>query len=144
MGHPINYISIEGFKSIKNLPYLELRDLNILIGPNGAGKSNFISFFELLRAISKETIPDFYIKRKGGTDKFLYLGPKVTQSIQAKIIIDSYPEYKLELSLVIGDQFSKATHMHSHTLDPNYSKWEHLKPRNIEELFEKFILLSFP
>jgi len=143
MGNPINYISIEGFKSIKNLPCLELHNLNILIGPNGAGKSNFINFFELLRAISRDTIPDFHVKKKGGADKFLYLGSKVTQSIKAQIGIDSYPAYELELSLVVGDQFSKASRIYFGTLSPSYPMWEQLKPRDIEKLFDSFFYHHF-
>ena len=42
----IDYIEIQGFKSIKKLE-LPMKSINILIGSNGAGKSNFISFFKL-------------------------------------------------------------------------------------------------
>lgn len=38
----IKKISINGFKSIRELHEFELRDLNIIIGANGSGKSNFV------------------------------------------------------------------------------------------------------
>ena len=41
-------VSMNGFKTIKNLPDFEPGSLSVPIGPNGAGKSNFISFFRLL------------------------------------------------------------------------------------------------
>ena len=48
MGHPIDKITLKGFKSIRDLEDFPLRNLNILIGANGAGKSNFVSFFTFL------------------------------------------------------------------------------------------------
>lgn len=47
----IEQVLIENYKSIKDLS-LPLNRLNVLIGSNGAGKSNFISFFELTKAIN--------------------------------------------------------------------------------------------
>lgn len=44
----IKKISINGFKSIRELREFELRDLNIIIGANGSGKSNFVQVFQLL------------------------------------------------------------------------------------------------
>lgn len=46
----IEQVLIRNYKSIKNLR-LPLHRLNVLIGSNGAGKSNFISFFELTKAL---------------------------------------------------------------------------------------------
>ncbi len=55
MVHPIDSISLTGFKSIESLEAFELRKLNILIGANGAGKSNFVDFFRMLRAMADES-----------------------------------------------------------------------------------------
>ena len=49
----IEQVLIENYKSIKDL-LLPLHRLNVLIGSNGAGKSNFISFFELTKAIYEQ------------------------------------------------------------------------------------------
>lgn len=84
MGNPITNITIEGFKSIRELKDFELRNLNILIGPNGAGKSNFVSFFQFL----KETASGYtqsYIKKTGGADFLLFMGTNNTHEITVKL-----------------------------------------------------------
>ena len=44
----IKSVTIEGFRSLKNIQHLELPQLTVLIGANGAGKSTLIRFFEML------------------------------------------------------------------------------------------------
>lgn len=44
----ISRLTIRGFKSIRKLDELYLRDLNVLIGGNGVGKSNFVDYFRML------------------------------------------------------------------------------------------------
>ena len=46
----IEIIIIRHFKSILEAD-ISLGNLNVLIGSNGAGKSNFISLFELIKAL---------------------------------------------------------------------------------------------
>ena len=50
----LDWITIKGFKSIKNVERLKLNPINLLIGPNGSGKSSFIEVFSFLRAIRRE------------------------------------------------------------------------------------------
>jgi predicted ATPase len=139
MGQAISKLTIKGYKSIRNLEDFELRNLNILIGPNGGGKSNFLSFFEFLQAIAKEKeLPNFYVEKKGGTERFLYLGSKVTQSIKIELIMNSLPIYTKELSVTLNDKFSASTQ--TITAGPNYA---HLKIKDIEELFSSFIVYHF-
>ncbi|HEY5570908.1 MAG TPA: AAA family ATPase [Bacteroidales bacterium] len=76
-------IQIEGYKSIKSLD-LVLAPINILIGANGSGKSNFLSFFELLKHVYNCNLKE-YVALKGGTDKFLHLGSKITSEISTKL-----------------------------------------------------------
>jgi predicted ATPase len=76
-------IKITGYKSIRALT-LPLRPINILIGANGSGKSNFLSFFELLRNVNKRNLQE-YVALRGGTERFLHMGPKVTEEITTKI-----------------------------------------------------------
>jgi len=143
MGQAISKLTIKGYKSIRNLENFELRNLNILIGPNGAGKSNFVSFFELLQAIPKEKgLPNFYVERKGGAYRFLYLGPKVTRSIKIELIMNSLPIYTKELSVTLNDKFIDTFHASTRTIaaDPNYA---HLKIKDIEEHFSSFIVYHF-
>lgn len=79
----IDYIEIEGFKSIKKMA-IELRPINILIGSNGSGKSNFISFFKLINAIFNGRLQRYVLEEKA--DNLLYFGRKQTEIIEAKMI----------------------------------------------------------
>lgn len=84
MGTRLKSLTIEGFKSIKNLNRLEIRDLNVLVGANGAGKSNFVDFFRMLRAMADVSFESFVIEQGGG-DGFFFLGPKATRLITAHL-----------------------------------------------------------
>jgi len=85
MSQPLSLskVSIQGYKSIKNLPVLDLKPLNVLVGANGSGKSNFISFFSMLRYMMDGRLQQ-YITKGGQANSFLYQGLKKTQSISAK------------------------------------------------------------
>ena len=89
MAQSLNKITVKGFKSIRALEDFELSNLNILIGGNGAGKSNFIDFFRMLRAMLELPLPGLasanlktYIADGGGSDDFLFNGPKVTKQVE--------------------------------------------------------------
>uniref|UniRef100_UPI0040577EC0 AAA family ATPase n=1 Tax=Candidatus Electronema sp. TaxID=2698783 RepID=UPI0040577EC0 len=91
MPQSLDKLTIKGFKSIQSLENFELRNLNVLIGGNGAGKSNFIDFFRLMRAMMELPLPGLanaslqsYVAEGGGSDAFLFNGPKVTQQIEIK------------------------------------------------------------
>jgi predicted ATPase len=84
MGEAIKKLTIEGFKSIRKLEDFELRSLNVMIGANGAGKSNFVGFFRLLRELIEQRL-QLAVATEGGADALLYLGPKVTQQVVAKL-----------------------------------------------------------
>jgi predicted ATPase len=72
-------VEIHGYKSIKNQK-IDLTNINILIGANGSGKSNFLSFFEFLNRLCDRKISE-YIALKGGADKILHNGSKITEEI---------------------------------------------------------------
>lgn len=89
MPNALDRITIMGFKSIRALEDFELTALNVLIGANGAGKSNFIDFFRMLRAMMELPLPGLssaslktYIADGGGSDDFLFNGPKITEQIE--------------------------------------------------------------
>ncbi len=89
MAHPLDKITIKGFKSIQSLQDFELDNLNVFIGGNGAGKSNFIDVFRLLRAMMELPLPGLaraslktYIADGGGSDDFLFNGPKITPQLE--------------------------------------------------------------
>jgi len=84
MGQAISKLTIKGYKSIRNLENFELRNLNILIGPNGGGKSNFLSFFELLKAMLSED-NEKEISKFGTANRLFYLGSKITKTCEFKV-----------------------------------------------------------
>ncbi len=86
MSRSIKKLTIEGYKSIRKLEDFELRSLNVLIGANGSGKSNFVGFFRLLRELVEQRLQQAVIT-EAGADRCLYLGPKVTQRLAAKIYV---------------------------------------------------------
>lgn len=75
----IENVIIKNFKSIRDLE-LPLTNLNVLIGSNGVGKSNFISFFEMVKAIFEQRFGSYTLE-KGGIDNLLYRGRKVSKEI---------------------------------------------------------------
>lgn len=89
MAQALDKLTIKGFKSIQALEDFELTNLNVLIGGNGAGKSNFIDFFRMLRAMMELPLPGLdnaslraYVADGGGSDDFLFNGPKITEQIE--------------------------------------------------------------
>lgn len=97
----IDFIEIQGFKSIKSQKIV-LNPINILIGANGAGKSNFISFFDFLQNLYKQSLEE-YVALKRGTDKMLYRGKKITEEISAFISFnDGVNGYSFKLNEVDG------------------------------------------
>ena len=63
----LDYITIQGFKSIASIEKLPLRPINIVIGANGSGKSNFIGVFDFLHEIRAG--PEELRGRGGGAEK---------------------------------------------------------------------------
>ncbi|MDO5845245.1 MAG: AAA family ATPase [Methanocorpusculum sp.] len=91
---PLNKIHILGWKSIKDTE-VTLGKINILIGANGAGKSNFLSVFDLLRAIANNNLK-LYIEKNGGANSCFYYGTKNTKVIKLKMDIgNAYISYEI-------------------------------------------------
>src|SRR5438128_1641365 len=84
MGHSIRKITLKGYKSIRLLEDFALAEVNVLIGANGCGKSNFVRFFHLLRELVERRL-EKAVNKAGGADKQLYLGPKITEKIEARL-----------------------------------------------------------
>lgn len=61
----IKKISIEGYKSIKELQDFELKPLNVLIGPNKGGKSNFLDFLGLIGEAARGRLSNGLNDREG-------------------------------------------------------------------------------
>ncbi|MCB9567333.1 MAG: AAA family ATPase [Myxococcales bacterium] len=84
MGRSLNKLTLQGFKSFREVEDFKLERRNVLIGANGAGKSNFIEFFRMLRALALDGLQE-YINQRGGGDGFLYQGPQLTREIAAQL-----------------------------------------------------------
>ena len=80
----LDWITIQGFKSIKSIERLPLGRINVLIGPNGSGKSNFIDALSFLHAIGMGKLQG-YVRRAGGAEKILHFGSKETHCICIEI-----------------------------------------------------------
>jgi len=96
----LDYITIQGFKSIASVEKLELRPINVLIGPNGSGKSNFVGVFSFVHAIREGRLRD-YVTAAGGADKVLHFGSKTTKAIFLDLIFSNLEnkvnQYELKL-----------------------------------------------
>lgn len=90
----IRSLTIENFKSIKQLNSFELRNINILIGSNGAGKSNFLSFFSLLKNIIDTKLVD-YVHKQGGADSILTYGKKQSDYLDFSIDFEHVGRFEL-------------------------------------------------
>jgi|WetSurMetagenome_2_1015567.scaffolds.fasta_scaffold76109_2 predicted ATPase len=101
----IRKISINGFKSIRELRDFELRDLNVIIGANGSGKSNLVQAFQMLMAMSRKGLQKFILEN-GGADNFLHNGPKHT------------PAISMEFEFMSDSQFSKGSNFYRFDLTP--------------------------
>lgn len=80
----LDWITIKGFKSIKNVERLKLNPINLLIGPNGSGKSSFIGAFAFLREIRGGWLRH-YTRKAGGANRILHFGVRVTTALEISI-----------------------------------------------------------
>ena len=93
----LDYITVEGFKSIKSIKELKLGPMTVLIGPNGSGKSNFLGVFSFLNAIRDGRLQE-YVKTVGGADKVLHFGSRVTRQLHICI---SFEKAKNRYELIL-------------------------------------------
>lgn len=80
----LDWISVQGFKSISKIEKLKLLSINLIIGSNGSGKSNFVSAFSFLNTIRSGGLQT-YVKSAGGADKILHFGSKVTEHLKLHV-----------------------------------------------------------
>jgi predicted ATPase len=100
----LDYITIEGFKSIASMPRLPLRPINVVIGANGSGKSNFIGVFGFLHEIREGRLRE-YVTVAGGAEKVLYFGSKTTEEIYLDVSFASaLNRYELRLRPTADDE----------------------------------------
>jgi predicted ATPase len=92
----LEYITIQGFKSIRSIERLPLKPINVVIGPNGSGKSNFLGAFELLLNTFDEERLREYVKIAGGAERILHFGSKATREI---VLVFSFAGGRCEFKL---------------------------------------------
>ena len=99
----LDWITVEGFKSVESIEKLQLRPINLLIGPNGSGKSNFIGVFSFLHAIREGRLAD-YVAAAGGAENVMHFGSKTTKEIHLHVsFIDGVNQYELTLPPTADD-----------------------------------------
>ncbi len=98
----IEKINICNYKSIREV-FIPLSRINILIGENGAGKSNFISFFEMVKAIYDRRLGS-YMLSNGGINSQLHKGLKYSKSIKGLIDYDNRNAFFFTLCPGVGDK----------------------------------------
>ena len=102
----IDWVTIQGFRSVRNVERLRLGPINALVGANGSGKSNFIRAFELLQAICEESL-QHYVLQSGGADRLLHFGAKETDRVVIRIsFADSGSETRYQVELAHGEDDS--------------------------------------
>ncbi len=82
--YEIDYLTIHGFKSIKELNDFPMNNLNVLIGANGAGKSNLVAYFKMLSELVEGRLQN-WVTKQGTADRILSFGIKETDSLKSFI-----------------------------------------------------------
>ena len=140
----IRSVTIEGFRSLKNIQNLELPQLTVLIGANGAGKSTLIRFFEMLSWMLKSrNLQEFVLRHGGGDDQF-FMGARKTPRIHAELCLETSSgqnDYRFDLvHLAAGDavMLMNEAYRYSAHGKPSKGNWTELGLVGKESsLFEK-------
>ena len=102
----LDWITVEGFKSIKRIERLALEPINIVIGSNGSGKSNLIGVFAFLGEIRAGRLRE-YVIRSGGGDKILHFGSRTTPGLKMRVSFQKeVNQYEITLTPTNGDELS--------------------------------------
>ncbi|MDR0307649.1 MAG: AAA family ATPase [Chitinispirillales bacterium] len=89
MGDALDKLTINGFKSIRELKDFELKNLNVLVGANGAGKSNLLSFFKMLHNLMDGNLAKYVIDN-GGISDILYNGRQTTDKMNFEMFFGDH------------------------------------------------------
>ena len=93
----LDWITVRGFKSIKDVERLKLEPINVLIGPNGSGKSSFIEVFSFLRAIRMGRL-QHYVGTAGGAEHILHFGSRTTGELEISVSFNGgVNQYEIKL-----------------------------------------------
>ncbi len=93
----LDWITIQGFKSIASIERIQLTPVNLIIGANGSGKSNFVSAFSFLNTLREGNLQTS-VKTAGGANRILHFGAKTTGSLLFEISFGGgVNRYKIDL-----------------------------------------------
>ncbi|RJP62638.1 MAG: hypothetical protein C4539_17690 [Ignavibacteriales bacterium] len=104
----LEFIEVDGFKSLRKFSLLLKPGLNVLVGPNGSGKTNIISFFEFLGLLQTNNVSKAISAAGGAGSIFSKIGEQTYQSKIASRLIGNiniskkkwiYYEYSFTVSL---------------------------------------------
>ena len=97
----LDWITVEGFRSVARMERLPLRPINVLVGANVSGKSNLIQIFALLRTRHIGKL-DEHVERSGGANRNLHFGSKITAALRIGIKFSNGQTYDLKLKGASG------------------------------------------
>ena len=97
----IDWVTIQGFRSVRNVEQLRLGPINALVGANGSGKSNLFHALGLLRAICRGNL-QHYVLQSGGAERLLHFDVPETERITIGISF-TQPAARYQIELTPGD-----------------------------------------
>ncbi len=104
--HLLETLSLQGFRSIKELDDFTFGPITVLVGANGSGKSNLIGFFRMMNHMMQGGLQGF-LQNGGGGSNFLHFGPARTRLLSAKLAFRSdagLNTYRCELTFAAVDR----------------------------------------
>lgn len=102
----LDWITVEGFRSVARMERLPLRPINVLVGANVSGKSNLIQIFALLRTRHIGKL-DEHVERSGGANRNLHFGSKITAALRIGIKFSNGQTYDLKLKPTEDDRLGR-------------------------------------
>lgn len=102
----ITRLTLQGFRSLRQIDDLNIPPLAVLIGANGAGKSTLLRFLELVSWMLKSQKLQEFVLRHGGADDLFYMGARSTPAIQATLeaqILQCNCDYQFKLTPSVRD-----------------------------------------
>ncbi len=141
----IERMTIRGFKSIREMYDLELKDINILIGANGAGKTNFVGIFSFLLKMAHGEL-DHYVKRMGGAGRVLHFSGKFSEELAVRVdferghynsVFDLGVNDKLEILVEHGHIQDEINSVSAATTPPGYQDTE--GPTSLRKFYKTIV-----
>lgn len=125
----LEYLTIKGWRSIKDVEEFRPTPVNVLIGPNGAGKSNFITFFQFLSYMLQGKLQE-RITYLGGPNDILFDFPIGTEKVEAQIGLRTQAglnEYRFILQFAKPDRlyFAEEGFRFSRNTFATTARWEY-------------------